>query len=260
MSEDITESDITALLATKYSGNDWAFCSQVPNGTGHAKTRTADGLAMGLWPSKGLHLHGFEIKVNRSDWLKEIQDVSKAAAFSRFCHYWWVVAPKGVVKLEEMPADWGLVIAGKSLRTQKAATLRDPESPDHTLLAGIFRACSKQDGQMSAINSAYQKGRNDAFSEAQKRAKGHRETDKTLAERQLESLRKSLEAFERISGVKIDEWNGESVAETYEIAKRLKAVNLNHSLGGMIKRLQAVNAELESISNYDLLSQHMEET
>lgn len=217
-----TEASITAMLASKYSGSDWAFCSKVPNGTGMQKDRTADGLAMSLWPSKGLHLHGFEIKVSRSDWLKEIQDVSKAAAFSRYCHYWWVVAPKGIVKLEEMPGDWGLIEAGKSLRNKKAATLRDPENPDHALLAGIFRACNKQDDNMNAIAAARREGYRQGCAETEKRFEKKIDPDAILSKRKLERLQSALDEFEKRSGVSIDEWSGRSIGDDVNLARRLR--------------------------------------
>lgn len=64
--------ELEVLLRERYQGRDWAFLLQVPDGTGMAKSRTADALAMGLWPSKGLNLHGFEVKASRSDWLAEL--------------------------------------------------------------------------------------------------------------------------------------------------------------------------------------------
>lgn len=217
-----TESSITALLASKYSGSEWAFCSQVPNATGTQKSRTCDGLAMSLWPSRGLHLHGFEIKVSRSDWLNEIQDLSKATAFSRFCHYWWIVAPKGIVKLEEMPSDWGLMEAGNNLRTRKAATLRDPELPNHSLLAGIFRACNKQDDNTNAILAAERRGRREGIAEAEKRFEKQIDPDAILNKHKLERLEQSVAQFEAVSGLKVDSYNGLSLGKEVVLAQLLK--------------------------------------
>ena len=33
--------------------------------------RYADAIAMNLWPSRGLAVHGFEIKISRGDWQRE---------------------------------------------------------------------------------------------------------------------------------------------------------------------------------------------
>ena len=65
-----TQDELIEKLSRKYRPPEWAFLVQVKNGVGWTrKDRTADALAMSLWPSRGLELHGFELKSRRSDWL-----------------------------------------------------------------------------------------------------------------------------------------------------------------------------------------------
>lgn len=64
----ITAADIEAALARIYSQPEWAILFDVGNATGGRATRRADAVAMSLWPSRGLELYGFEIKVSRADW------------------------------------------------------------------------------------------------------------------------------------------------------------------------------------------------
>lgn len=210
-----TELSLTEALANKYSGQEWAFVPQVPNATGMNKTRTADGLAMSLWPSKGLHLHGFEIKVARSDWLSEIQDPTKANAFARYCHYWWVVAPTGVAKIEEMPADWGWMAPTKTgLRVKKAATfVQEPEPIDFVLLAGIFRACLRSSDSEKRVRQARQEGYQAGVSTANRRAETNKSVEQERDERELRYLRKSIADFEESSGVKISRWDAGRIGE-----------------------------------------------
>jgi hypothetical protein len=54
---------------------------------------------MGLWPSRGLKLMGFEIKAGRGDWLGELRNPRKAESIARFCDQWWVVATQDVILL-----------------------------------------------------------------------------------------------------------------------------------------------------------------
>jgi len=66
-----------------------------------------------LWPSRGLHLMGFEIKAGRGDWLRELKDPGKAEGIAAYCDQWWVVAPAEVIvprrhRLELQPALAGL--------------------------------------------------------------------------------------------------------------------------------------------------------
>ena len=74
--------------------------------------------AMGLWPSRGLHLHGFEIKVSRSDWLRELKSPAKADKMFRYFDRWWLaVADKDIVRNGELPETWGLLVMDKIVKT-----------------------------------------------------------------------------------------------------------------------------------------------
>lgn len=132
--------DVLALLRTKYPLPEWVSAAEVRNSTGFGASRSCDFMAMQTWPSKGLYLHGHEIKVHRSDWLREIQDPTKAAAFQQRCHFWWIVATPGVVNPEEVPGSWGLMVATeKTLRVKKAAQINTPIDLDYPFVAAMLR-------------------------------------------------------------------------------------------------------------------------
>ena len=61
--------ELMKLLRGRHPAHCWAFFENVPNATGYAQRRTADAVAMALWPSLGLELHGFELKISRGDFL-----------------------------------------------------------------------------------------------------------------------------------------------------------------------------------------------
>lgn len=133
--------EIRALLRKRYPAPAWAFLEEVRNGTGFGRTaRTADALAMSLYPSAGLHLHGFEIKVSRADWLRELKAPNKADEISRYCNFWWIVAKADVVRPSELPPKWGLILADDKLRVEVAAPGLDPQPPSLPMLAAIMRA------------------------------------------------------------------------------------------------------------------------
>ena len=71
--------DLMHALRNKYDDNGWsyAFLEQVGTGTGYKCTRWADALAVQLWESRGLSITGFEVKVSRSDWVKEMKHPEK---------------------------------------------------------------------------------------------------------------------------------------------------------------------------------------
>ncbi len=67
-------------------------------------------------------INAYEIKVNRSDWLRD----QKFDRYAAYCNALWVAAPRGVVEVQELPEGVGLVEAsknGKRLMTKRRAAL-----------------------------------------------------------------------------------------------------------------------------------------
>ena len=192
----MTEREVIALLAERYKAPAFAFMSHVRNGTGYERktVRTADALAMGLWPSRGLELHGFEVKVSRSDFLHELEQPEKADEIARFCDRWWmVVADAKIVKDGELPATWGLLaVTGKRLVCVREATQLAPQPFDRLMLAAIIRRVHETHVHVDEVESTVQ----DRVA-----ARGDH------AVRSLEELQKAVAEFESESGLKItDKW------------------------------------------------------
>ena len=121
MTKDSTEA-IYKLLQDRYAGPEWAYLMEVPDGTGQKKQRTADAIAIGLWSKNAGQFHGFEVKSSRSDWQKELQEPYKSQSWRNVVTSFWLVAGRGVAKLQEVPPDWGfLEVAtnGESLKIRK---------------------------------------------------------------------------------------------------------------------------------------------
>ena len=128
----MTEGQVFEALRARYAAPAWALLPQVADRTGAYASRAADALAVGLWPSRGLDVIGFEIKVSRSDWLRELRQPAKAEPMVAICDTWWIAAGEsGLVKSEELPGGWGLleVTATGKLRTVTVAARR-PTHPD----------------------------------------------------------------------------------------------------------------------------------
>jgi len=146
-----TERDLLNLLAQRYGvmsmGDSarYAYAEQVPSKTSWV-TRRLDFMAMDMWPSAGLDLHGFEVKCSRSDWLVELRDPSKAEEFKQYMDRWWlVIADRAMVKPGELPEGWGLIALDKrgSLRTVTFAPRLTPAPMPKKMLAGLLRATQK---------------------------------------------------------------------------------------------------------------------
>lgn len=76
----MTSSDICAALRERYTQPEWSLFFEVGNGTGGNCRRHADALAMNMYPSRGLSIIGFEIKVSRGDLSRELKNPDKAEA------------------------------------------------------------------------------------------------------------------------------------------------------------------------------------
>jgi hypothetical protein len=111
------ERHVLDLLHQRYgqtygNGFRYAVAEHVRSHGGFDARRTADFVAMDLWPSKGFALHGHEVKVSRSDWLGELRQPEKSAEFIPYMTYWWIVAGHNdIVRKDELPPGWGLLIA-----------------------------------------------------------------------------------------------------------------------------------------------------
>jgi hypothetical protein len=63
---------VHAALAKKYPAPEYATFFEVRDAAGFDSKRSADVITVATWPSRGLAIHGFEVKCSRSDWLREL--------------------------------------------------------------------------------------------------------------------------------------------------------------------------------------------
>ena len=150
-----TERRMLDRLRARYThsggnGPRYVFAEHVRNYCGFAgyrttvPLRTADALAVDLWPSSGNAIHGFEVKVSRGDWLTELKDPDKAEAFKRYCDRWWLVTPTADIVRGDLPSGWGHLIAhGGGLRIKVQAPRLDREPMPFAMTAAWLRAVAK---------------------------------------------------------------------------------------------------------------------
>lgn len=106
-----------ALLRARFdvragNGRRYAVVEHVRNAAGFDASGTCDAIVMDLWPSSGLVLHGFEVKISRADWLRELRQPWKSERFLQLLDLWWVVAADDRIVLpSELPDGWGLLVA-----------------------------------------------------------------------------------------------------------------------------------------------------
>lgn len=208
--------DLMRCLRSRFGPPAYALLTEVPNATGFAKSRSADAVAMSLWPSRGIELHGFELKVSRSDWQRELADPSKAESICQFCDRWWlVVSDRSIVKDGELPPTWGLLAKnGDGLKIVTPAPQLSPQPITREFLAALLRRVSEQTVTKVDVDAAERKG----FERGKAAAKSG--TNEQRLEHENAILMKAMKAFEEASGLKINGWDGGRIGDA---VKRLMA-------------------------------------
>ncbi|MEV5003815.1 hypothetical protein [Nocardioides sp. LML1-1-1.1] len=105
--------------------------------------------------------HGHEVKVSRSDWLAELRDPSKAAAFQPHMHYWWLVAAHRDIVRDDLPEGWGLLVphGPRTLRGVVPAALNpEPEPMPHALQGALLRAVATTEARLAQDEQAARRG------------------------------------------------------------------------------------------------------
>lgn len=202
---------VDQMLRLRYQYPEWLVITEAT-----FESRRCDGMAVNLWPSAGLYTHGFEIKSSRSDWLREIGDVTKSEPIRKHCHKFWLVAPKEVARIEELPVGWGwLQIQGSRLKAVKQAkeSTRDAISPKFA--ARLLAKACEQSPLLDAIRSRAERAEQQSaqiVAEAVEQRMKYHEQDLT---RYREAANK-LWAFQRETGIYLD---GSTLA-----AREIKAI------------------------------------
>lgn len=200
---------LTGLIHQKFAAPEWAVFFEVANATGGHVSRHADAVALGVWPSRGHTIVGFEFKENRRDWLREQKDPAKADVVAAHCDAWWVVAgAEGIVKVDELPEPWGLYVANKDrsrLLTVKPCVPfidRDKAVMRRSFVAAMLRKVSETTIPLKEVNQRV----DDAVKVA---LEGTREgNEMKYLRHRVEEQQGIFEAFKQATGVDMQGWQG----------------------------------------------------
>lgn len=200
---------LAALITQAYPSPEWAVFFEVSNTTGFGATRRADAIALGIWPSRGHAIIGFEFKEDRRDWLREKKNPAKADLIAAHCDCWYVVTGHAdVVKLGELPDPWGLLVATtnrEKLMTFKAAVPfpdRDKTVMRRVFAAAMLRKVTETTVPKAELERLLTEARQQAVSRTKEGAElGHLRTE-------VARLREVLDIFKAATGVDMQGWEG----------------------------------------------------
>lgn len=211
----ISTDQVRMLMRKRYPAPEWAFMEEVAPATGGGRGY-ADAIAMNLYQSRGHAVHGFEIKTSRSDWLRELKQPDKAEAIFKFCDYWWIVAPRGVVKEGELPPTWGLIDAREAtLLTAVAA----PKLTAVPLTRGFFASIMRRSHE--TLEARARSLVRIELDEARRRQQEDIERQVRDRTRQATETEKHVAEFMEATGLPFDRYSGPPI-ETIKMAQQLE--------------------------------------
>ena len=204
--------DLFLRLQESFTPPGYVTLEEVRDATGFDGTRTADAMAISLYRSRGKALWGFEFKVSRNDWLKELKQPEKSETILRYCHHWALVVPtKDIVKPGELPSSWGMYVAQKTrLKCVVPAPLLEPLPMSMTMFTALIYAVGKRQSKIDerALNEA----RNAGYKE------GAARTNADYYEKLYKELQEKVKKFENAAGLNIEYgWNIEKIGETVKM-------------------------------------------
>lgn len=234
--------DVRVALRERYCKPEWAIFFEVANSTGARHLRYADAVAMNLFPSRGLEIHGFEVKVDRRDWIKELKNPDKAEAVFKYCDRWWVVATEHVVRPDELPSTWGLIEAknGK-LRQDVIAPLLKPVRLDRAFAAALIRRAGERDEQeiQAAVEVATQQIRE------QERARA--DSDISRHDSKRKELEQKLAKVQEQTGIDLLSWTPtETVVSAIRFAISADLFCAYNGIKGMRNQAQKLIETIDS--------------
>jgi hypothetical protein len=183
---------------------------EVQDTVGTSGTQYCDAVVIGNWASTGREIWGMEIKASRADWLRELKKADKSDRFTSQCDRWWLITTsRDIVKDGELPLDWGWMnmTKGGGLRVERQAP-KLPHASETTVRRGwayalMRRAYEKTDDDRRRALTMQRE-------ELEARHKIRLESEVNRArmkdEGPFEALKKKVEEFEKVSGIKLDDW------------------------------------------------------
>lgn len=232
--------DVYPLVRKKFPAAEFALMEEVSDAAGFARSGSTDFIAVGLWPSRGLHVHGIELKSFRSDWLRELKNPRKQENIFCHCHFFWLLTTDvAIANIEEIPAKWGwLSIRGGKIVVIKEAPLQQPIPLTHSILAAMLKRASNKDGYVRK-------------EDIQEKIDGARESEKANLERTIERFKKELNdlraevtKFEQAAGISIrfNSWSN----DRQKIGDAIRAL-LNGDAPEIVTRLRRIDAQVDEI-------------
>jgi hypothetical protein len=225
--------DLMRMIVARHEGDGWQVFAELASGISAREPRRADAVAMGLWPSMGMEVHGYEIKISRGDARKELRDPAKQEPIGRYCDFWWlVVGSEEIIDGLLVPPTWGVLAPrNRVLRIVRKAPKRKAAPLDRRFVAAMLRSANK--------DRILRVKHDEAVEQLQRDLREVR--DRTGTTDEVERLRDAIRNFENAAGIEIGGgWHGQKIGEAVKVV-----YDLLHGIDphGLRRRSQSLQRE-----------------
>lgn len=245
-----SEAEVYGALRRRFSAPEYAVLPGVADQTGYGKSRTIDAIIMSLWPSRGLLIHGVEIKVSRADWLRELSNPDKQEAiFSKCDRFWLAVGDVNIVNDDEIPATWGLLVpSGTKMRVKKEAPELSPNHIDRGFLAAILRKVDST-SRDPELEARIREQLEAEYEVKIKRAGDDATVMKDMRIRELEKELENARAFAEKSGISFESWSYSDRDSEVKIIRKLSRAGQAHFVANTLETFENLKTHVDGISS-----------
>lgn len=135
----------------------WAFLVEFKIGAAFQCDSRIDALAVRMGRPSGrppFERIAYEVKVSRSDLLRELASPAKRHHAESIAHRWVLATPVGLVRPGELPEGAGLVeVTERGVRWRETGTVTTPTAPDH-FIAALARRGSRAEEALRRLETA----------------------------------------------------------------------------------------------------------
>ena len=106
--------------------SEWLFLRELRIGTGHRdhSPQRLDAFALNCLPHLAMKRVCYEVKISRSDFLSEMKHPLKRRIGMRFSNEFFFVTPAGMLSLDEVPINCGLIEVGQATSDDSKRLIR----------------------------------------------------------------------------------------------------------------------------------------
>lgn len=234
---------VHAAIAARFCAPQFATFFEVKDNAGFDGRRSADAVTMSLWPSRGLAFWGFEVKVSRADWLRELRNPEKSGPIQKFCDRWWIATSgDDVAKADELPETWGLlVLRGGKLVVAREAPALTPVRFTRGFVACLLRSATGTMVPKAIVEQAVA-ARLDEVVTSRRSSSEWALTQKTL---ECRKLLERVQRFEAASGVRIDDWHTDQIGKAVRLVMN-EGSDQERMLSRVSEQLERLRTEVDA--------------